>query len=129
MSPAANITPVIWVKNTANGQYFDLLRLDLTAPYFANGKKGVYIIWYTSPQGGKVIYIGQGNIGERLRAHRSDPRITQYATYGNLKVTWTLFVDALTISRVEAYLHGLYNPIIPERKPDAVPLAVSLPAI
>jgi len=32
---------VHWVKNTENNQWYDLLRLNLDAPYFA-GKSGVY---------------------------------------------------------------------------------------
>lgn len=39
-----NLT-VNWVKNTNNNQWFDLLRLNLDAPYFQN-REGVYMIWY-----------------------------------------------------------------------------------
>ena len=59
---------VVWVKNSSNGQYYDLLRLNLSAPYFT-GRRGVYVIWYITPTGGKAIYVGQGNIAERLAEH------------------------------------------------------------
>ena len=48
-----------------------------------NGVEGVYIIWH----GGKnphVVYVGQGKIRDRLRAHRNDAEIQSYAPSGLL---------------------------------------------
>ena len=71
---------VFWIKNTQNNDWFDLLRLNLDAPYFL-GKRGVYVIWYTSPGAAKVVRLGSGVISERLREHRSSPDILRYASY------------------------------------------------
>src|ERR1700691_4203175 len=80
-------TPVTWVKNNLNGQWFDFLNLDLSAPYFVN-RQGVYAIWYTHPSAAKVIRIGSGLIATRLSEHRSNPEILKYSQYGQLKVSW-----------------------------------------
>jgi len=101
-------TPITWVKNSTNGQYYDLLKLNLSAPYFLN-RRGVYVIWYTTPTGGKAIYIGQGNISERLTEHRNNPRIMQYASLGQLKVTWAEVREDL-LNSIEAGLYNDYTP-------------------
>jgi len=113
-----------WVKNSNNNQWFDLLRLNLDAPYFLN-KEGVYIIWYASPSGAKVIRVGQGQIGNRLREHRSNPEILKYSNYGQLKVTWAL-VDKQYRDGVEAFLYDSYNPLVGERAPAAQTISVNL---
>lgn len=115
--------PVNWVRNQNNGQYFDFLKLDLDSPYFI-GKRGVYVIWYTTPTGGKAIYVGQGNIGERLKMHRQNWRITQYSRNGQLKVTWALIDDRL-LDGVEAGLYHDYGPLEVERRPEAAPIPVT----
>ncbi len=120
-----NPYPVTWIKNTINGEYFDLLRLDLGAPYFIN-KSGVYVIWYASPSGSKVIRVGQGSpISDRLREHRMNPQINQYAAYGPLKVSWVVLPrNPELFDRIEAYLYDYYRPVVGERAPNAVPLPV-----
>lgn len=70
--------PVVWQKNTQNNEWFDFLRLDLTATYFAGGKKGVFVIWYAAPNKAKVIKIGSGNLVEQLKNLRANPAILQY---------------------------------------------------
>lgn len=111
-----------WVKNERNSEWFDFLRLNLDSPYFIN-KRGVYVIWYTSPLVGssKVIRLGQGDIGDRLREHRSNPDIVEYSKLGQLKVTWAL-IDNLNffegdLNGAEAYLADFYAPLIGERFP------------
>lgn len=116
--------PVNWVRNQNNGQYFDFLRLDLDSPYFID-KRGVYIIWYTTPTGGKAIYIGQGNIGERLKMHRQNWRITQYSRNGQLKVTWALIDDEDSRKRIEAGLYQNYGPLENEIRPSGNPIFVT----
>lgn len=113
-----------WVKNSSNNEWFDLLRLNLNAPYFLN-KEGVYIIWYSSPSGAKVIRVGQGDIGSRLIEHRSNPEILRYSSYGQLKVTWAL-VNSQYRNGVEAFLYDSYSPLIGERSPAAQPISVNL---
>lgn len=115
--------PVTWIKNSNNNQWFDLLRLNLDAPYF-NDKEGVYIIWYAGPAA-KVIRVGQGHIGDRLREHRENPEITRYAQYGQLKVAWAI-VPRQYRDGAEAFLYDNYNPLIGERSPTARPISVNL---
>lgn len=82
---------VEWVKNIQNNEWFDLLRLNLDAPYFI-GKRGVYVIWYVSSTS-KVVRIGSGNIAERLKQHSSNYEITKYSSFGPLKVSWAIIPE------------------------------------
>jgi len=116
---------VTWIKNSQNNQWFDLLRLNLSSPYFTS-RKGVYIIWYANPQTAKVIYVGSGVIGERLTEHRANPEILKYSQYGQLKVSWVLLENETTMREVEAFLANSYNPIIGERYPGINPTQVNL---
>lgn len=89
-----------------------------------NGKNGVYIIWHggTDP---KVVYVGQGNIRDRLKNHRSDRRIQQYKDL-DLYVTWAT-VSAQERAGVEAYLADYWNPKEGEQHPDARYINVNSP--
>lgn len=109
---------VNWIKNSQNNDWFDLLRLNLEGSYFI-GKKGVYVIWYTSPGIAKVIRLGSGNISERLKEHRSNPDIIKYSSYGQLKVSW-IILDEYEMPRVEQYLSRIYSPIVGDRYPEAI---------
>lgn len=93
--------------------------LDLEHSHF-NTMEGVYIIWQSN---GPVVRIGQGVIKNRLSAHRNDPAITRYS---NLLVTWAA-VPALYRNNVERYLANIYNPLVGDAFPNALPLAVNLP--
>lgn len=115
---------VQWVKNSTNGQWFDLLRLNLSAPYFID-KFGVYVIWYSSPGSSRVIRVGQGDISSRLKEHSSNPEIMKYSQYGQLKVAWAI-IDPRYADGVEAFLFDTYQPLIGERKPAAQPIPVNL---
>ena len=120
---------VVWMKNSQNGQWFDLLRLNLDSSYFEN-KEGVYVIWYTNSTAAKVIRIGQGLIGMRLREHKSNPQVRQYENFGALKATWAV-ADGVQLTKneldgVENFLADTYNPIIGERFPEVLPISVNL---
>jgi hypothetical protein len=115
---------VNWIKNINNNQWFDLLRLNLGSSYFQN-KEGVYIIWYSGPVEAKVIRVGQGQIGNRLKEHRDNPEILRYSNYGQLKVTWAM-VDPQSRDGVEAFLFDAYHPLIGERSPAVNPISVNL---
>lgn len=121
-----NKITVQWAKNAANGEYLDLLRLDLGSAYFAAPRYGVYMIWYASPGGAKAIRVGQGNIAERLKAHRVDPQITSYSSYGPLKVSWVLVGDDTDVlNGVEAFLYDYYKPLVGERIPGVTAIEVT----
>lgn len=120
---------VTWIKNNQNNDWFDLLRLNLDAPYFY-GKRGVYVIWYTSPAAAKVIRVGSGNIAERLKAHRANNEIIRYSAYGQLKVAW-IIVDNVTVFEkeilgIEAYLAKAYSPLVGDNFPNALLVPVNL---
>lgn len=106
---------VNWIKNTQNNEWFDFLKLNLEAPYFI-GKRGIYVIWYTTPSIAKVIRLGQGDISDRLKEHRQNFEITKFSNTGQLKVSWIL-VDNYSVSEydlngIEQYLAKQYNPIV-----------------
>lgn len=115
---------VNWVKNNSNGQWFDLLRLNLNAPYFLD-KIGVYVIWYAGATA-KVIRVGQGHIGSRLSEHRNNPEISRYSNYGQLKVSWALIGSQQLRDGVEKFLYNSYNPLVGERAPQVTPISVNL---
>lgn len=85
--------------------------------------EGVYIIWYWGDP--TTVYVGQGNIRERITAHRNDPAI-QNSTNNTLYVTWAS-VPKVDRDGVEAYLAETLNPIVGEKYPNAIPIHVNLP--
>ncbi len=114
---------VSWVKC---GELPDSIWCDFTGVNLENvDALGVYVIWH----GGKppdVVRVGQGNIKDRLTQHREDKKILAYKKYG-LYVTWAR-VEPEFLDGVEAYLANQYSPLLGERFPDAVQIAVNLPA-
>ena len=72
-----------------------------------NNLHGVYIIWHGGPNP-KVVYVGQGNIKERIKKHRSDPRIQQYVNL-DLYVTWGKVDEKRDRDGVELYLAKTWN--------------------
>lgn len=86
--------------------------------------EGVYVIWH----GGQTpwtVYVGQGAIADRLRAHRENSDILQYSHLG-LFVTWAP-VDRLSRDGVERFLAEKLQPRAGERTPAATPVSVNLP--
>lgn len=93
---------------------------------------GVYVIWYEPIARGmirparQVVRLGQGNIKERLEAHRNDPVITKHSGVAQLLVTWAE-VDKNYVDGVEKYLADTLNPIEGEAFPDCLPTIVNQP--
>ena len=85
---------------------------------------GVYIIWHGGARP-KVVYVGKGNVRERIQAHRQDKRIQAYASYG-LFVTWASVAIGHQRS-VEAYLENHWRPKVGERHPEARHIQVNSP--
>lgn len=105
---------VSWVK-CQQGRWCDLASVNL-----ANVTTGgVYVIWQTS---GQVVYVGQGNVAERLEAHRRDAQIMQFSP---LLTTWAE-VDARYRDGIERFLADKLSPFI-GRHPAVPPTAVNLP--
>ena len=89
-----------------------------------DGVEGVYVIWHGGDQA-SVVYVGQGVIRDRLREHRSDARIQQFADL-DLYVTWSN-VESAQRDGVEAYLAQHWNPKVGERHPPTSPITVNSP--
>lgn len=86
--------------------------------------EGVYVIWHggDSPE---TVRVGQGNIAERLAAHRQDQEVQAYADQ-TLYVTWASVPPVLQ-DGVEVFLGSRLNPLVGERFPNVAPISVNLP--
>lgn len=109
----------VWAKH--NGLFHYLETVDVSTIHVV----GVYIIWQTPSR--QVIYVGQGNIAERIPAHRIDPRILQHRGSGALLVAWA-DVGLNNMNGVERYLADALKPLVGSRHPDVPAIPVDLPA-
>ena len=115
-------TRLFW--NKCKGEVWcPLNTVNLPHPHFDN-MFGVYIIWHggSTP---KTVYVGQGEIRDRLTAHRSNTEIQKFASIG-LYVTWAR-LNPDQCDGVERYLSDRLKPIIGDRHPEAEPIEVTLP--
>ena len=111
-----------WIKCVGD-LWCTLLTVNLDHSHFKD-LKGVYIIWHggTEPW---TVYVGQGQIADRLRAHRRDPNILKY-TSDDIFVTWAK-VDVLLRDGVEHYLTHALEPKIGKTHPTAEKIPVNFP--
>lgn len=93
--------------------------------YALIGEEGVYIIWCEGKKD-RVVYVGQGDVRERLTAHKQDDKLLACRKYGRLLVTWAT-VPVLKRDGVERFLVETYKPIIGTRIPAVWPIKVNLP--
>mgnify|MGYP000347695315 CR=1 FL=1 len=108
---------VVWVKCEGDAWCpFQNVNLDNVTT------SGVYVIW-TVGNDGKIVYVGQGDVADRLRDHRNTPEITRN---GKMNVTWAA-VPSHERDGVERYLADEYSPLEGAHHPRAVPIAVNLP--
>lgn len=112
---------VFWTTCGESRQWCSLENVDLSNV----SEGGVYIIWH-SGNPARTIYVGQGNIAERIQAHRSDRAILQYTAFGNLLVTWAV-VGLQNRPSVERYLANQLQPLEGIYHPDVWPIQVNLP--
>lgn len=101
------------------------------ASYFAipqelhfENRYGVYIIWHGGSEFA-VVYVGQGNIKDRLAEHRRDQEIQNYASL-DLYVTWAT-VGAEHRNGVERYLADIWHPKVGAAHPTAEHIVVNAP--
>ena len=87
---------------------------------------GIYVIYCATPNGTRAVRVGQGDVADRVTKHRVDKAIMAYEQYGTLYVTWAAIPGHIR-GGVEKYLSDLYQPLIGERFPDVLPVAVNLP--
>jgi hypothetical protein len=113
---------VNWVKCEGQ-QWCNFQNLNLDHSHF-NNLGGVYIIWHGGPQA-RVVRVGQGNIRDRLKAHRQDAEILKYGNLG-LFTTWA---DVASSYRdgVERYLAEKWKPIVGTKFPDVPVIEVNSP--
>lgn len=116
-----------WFYKDGTNQYYELhrVRLDNRSLF---GFRGVYVIWIQAfgilP---RAIYVGQGNVKERLRAHRSDARFDPYFSPEEpLFVAWAE-VPPRYIEGVEKYLYEELTPLVGENRPRTLSIPVNLP--
>jgi hypothetical protein len=112
---------VNWVKcgGGANWCPFQTVNLD------GVDTEGVYMIWHEGNPG-RVVYVGQGDVADRLCNHRKDKRITKYSENGTLRVTWA-YVSSAQLDGVERYLADTWSPLIGDLYPDVLGIAVNSP--
>lgn len=103
-----------------DGNWCDLFNLNLNHAHF-NGLRGVYVIWRASD--GRVVYVGAGEIADRLLAHR---QAVWAKTHDALLATWASVQDSEQAG-VERFLADQFNPLEGRAHPDASPTAVNLP--
>ena len=111
---------VSWVKNTLDRW----LPLELVELAGVNAF-GVYIIWH-SGNPGRVVRVGQGNIADRIGAHKKDQQVLAYKQFGALWVTWAA-VSVFQRDGVERHLAETWKPLIGDRFPDVALIAVNSP--
>lgn len=94
---------------------------------------GVYIIWHdgtTFPPDYKsqVVRVGEGDVPDRIRKHRTDDEITLCGAFGALKVTWAPVTGGRERRRrIERHLAERWNPLVGQYPTDVEPLAVNSP--
>ena len=91
-------------------------------------EEGVYIIGCDLGKLGiATIYVGKGDIADRLKAHRRDRAILKYAKLGTLRVTWAK-IRANSRNSVERFVADELEPLEGDRHPDDDPVEVNLPS-
>ena len=87
---------------------------------------GVYVIWH--PLGADnpaTVYVGQGQIAQRLEERRYDGRLVHFRRYDLLVSCAAVPEDQR--DGVERYLAHVLAPKVGEKWPDAEPIVVNLP--
>lgn len=86
------------------------------------GWSGVYVI-YLAGNPPKTIYVGSGDIPERLACHKDDVRIKRFA---NRRIIFAA-VPAPYQLGVEAHLARVLAPLVGDRHPAVREISVNLP--
>ena len=86
--------------------------------------EGVYVI-RNGLYLGNTLYVGQGNIAERLSEHKTTLRHKRY-NIQDLWVAWAT-VSSENKNGVERFLYNYFKPIESKRCPEALPISVNLP--
>lgn len=113
---------------TCDGRGWCLL---LTTNWSSLDHDGVYVIWTAataqmSPR--RAVYVGQGNIRERLNAHADSAEILGFGSVQTpILATWASSPNPEWRNRVERYLADFYRPFVGKQWPPDQPLQVNVP--
>ena len=119
-----DILQVAWAR-CGNDEVCRLYDLDLDSLWV---KEGVYVIWFQGADSRPAtVYVGQGEIADRLADHRIDQAILAYGAQHSLNVTWCNIMDEATRKGVEAFLAEVLKPLLGTHHPNVRPIAVNLP--
>ena len=113
---------LVWNKCVGEA-WCKLSNVNLSHAHFDN-MDGVYIIWHGGPNAA-TVRVGQGNIRERLTAHRNDPEVQKFESLA-LYVTWAK-VQSTERDGVEIFLAQKLSPKVGDRFPNKTPTQVNLP--
>lgn len=116
-----------WLRNPLKERWYELTDEGLEKI----SASGVYIIWWgeaVDPDSvfANVVYVGSGNIGQRLAAHRGDPRIMSQ-NEGRMYVTFA-YVHK-DYRGIEQYLADELKPVVGDRHPHEIPIEVNMPRL
>lgn len=115
-------TTLSWNKCEGNA-WCPFLTVNLQHTHFAT-MAGVYIIWHGG-QNPATVYVGQGNIAERIAAHRTEQNILKYSPLG-LFVTWASVAPGQR-DGIERFLADHLKPKEGFAHPAVVAIAANLP--
>ena len=90
-------------------------------------EEGVYIIGFVDGYYVDSVYVGQGNVRDRLTVHKGERDITQYGLGGgSLLVTWAS-VHANRRNGIERFLADMLQPLVGSHHPIEEPILVNIP--
>lgn len=118
-----------WYVKDSNNIYYRFADYNLDQTHF-DGLVGLYAIYYkTKNDFTQYVYIGQGNIRDRLKAHRLDQNIQTIALHNVLYITWAKDGSSREIREgKEQFLHNKLDPL--SSNPQNVPsIPVNLPPV
>ena len=116
------ITQLAWARTFQNTwPAFDTLEMPR-----AGYVHGVYVIWWGNADP-DVLYVGSGDVGERLWERTGDQRFVEYQRNGlQLSCTWAE-VGPEQIHGVERFLGDKLQPRFSEKFPRTTLIPVNLP--
>lgn len=113
---------VNWIKCQGD-KWCPFLTLNLDHAHFTN-LSGVYVIWHGGSNPG-TVYVGRGDIAQRIRSHRSSDDILKFSHLG-LFVTWAQVAPS-SQEGVERYLADYLKPKVGTFHPSVLPTQVNFP--
>ena len=85
-------------------------------------REGVYVIWIETDVGQIALYVGQGNIKQRIDIHNRNEYIVEY--YPSVSCAEVNYGE---MDGIEKYLSEKLSPLFGERWPNILPTPVNSP--